>query len=148
MGFLYQQEEDEYQALHYYMESYRFNPTKIDVISWLGIHNVKNEAYEKAVEYFERASIIQPKEVKWRLMVASCYRRMNLFNQALDMYEAIHKEHPDNVECLRYLVTICKDLGKKEYYEYSKQLKTIEMRYGGNQGYNAYASMDTNPGAG
>jgi len=52
------------------------------------------------------------------------------------MYEAIHKDHPDNVECLRYLVTICKDLGKKEYYEYSKILKQIEMRYGGmNQAY-------------
>jgi len=47
------------------------------------------------------------------------------------MYESINREHPDNVECLRYLVTICKDLGKKEYYEYSKILKQIEMRYGG-----------------
>lgn len=102
------------------MESYRYNPYKIDVISWLGIHNVKNESYEKAVEYFERAAQVQPKEVKWRLMVASCYRRMNLFQQALDMYENIHRDHPDNIECLRYLVTICKDLGKKEYVEYSK----------------------------
>ena len=32
------------------------NPSKIDVISWLGIHNVKNEVYEKAVEFFERAA--------------------------------------------------------------------------------------------
>lgn len=117
------------------MESYRYNPYKIDVISWLGIHNVKNESYEKAVEFFERASQVQPKEVKWRLMVASCYRRMNLFQQALDMYENIHKDHPDNIECLRYLVTICKDLGKKEYVEYSKQLKQYEMRFGqANQG--------------
>jgi len=56
MGFLYQSEEDEYQALHFYLESYRYNPSKIDVISWLGIHNVKNEVYEKAVEFFERAA--------------------------------------------------------------------------------------------
>jgi len=56
MGFLYQSEEDELQALHFYQESYWFNPSKIDVISWLGIHNVKNEAYEKAVEFFERAA--------------------------------------------------------------------------------------------
>lgn len=126
MGYLYQMEGDEYQALHYYMESYRYNPSKIDVISWLGIHNVKGENYEKAVEFFERAALIQPKEVKWRLMVASCYRRMNMFQQALDLYEDINKKNPDNIECLRYLVTICKDLGKKEYYEYSKQLKKLE----------------------
>ena len=126
MGYLYQTEGDEYQALHYYSESYRFNPSKIDVISWLGIHNVKGENYEKAIEYFDKASLIQPKEVKWRLMVASWYRRMNLFQQALDLYEEINDQHPDNIECLRYLVNLCKDLGKKEYIEYSKQLKNLE----------------------
>ena len=136
MGYLYQTEGDEYQALHYYQESYRFNPSKIDVISWLGIQNVKGENYEKAAEYFERASVIQPKEVKWRLMVASCYRRMNMFQQALDLYEDINQKNPDNIECLRYLVTICKDLGKKEYYEYSKQLKKLER------------SADNRPGMG
>lgn len=61
------------------------------------------------------------------------------------MYETIHRDHPDNIECLRYLVTICKDLGKKEYYEYSKMLKQIEMRYGGmNQGYQN-PTYDANP---
>lgn len=160
MGSLYQNEGDEYQALHYYMESYRYNPSKIDVISWLGIHNVKGENYEKAVEYFEKAALIQPKEVKWRLMVASCYRRMNLFQQALELYEDINEKNPDNIECLRYLVTICKDLGKKEYYEYSKQLMKLErtqdqrpgmmtnQAYGGdyNMGLSNQPSMDQNYG--
>jgi len=152
MGYLYQTEGDEYQALHYYMESYRYNPSKIDVISWLGIHNVKGENYEKAVEFFERAAMIQPKEVKWKLMVASCYRRMNLFQQALELYEDINEKNPDNIECLRYLVTICKDLGKKEYYEYSKQLAKLErtqdrgpqmMQMPNNDAYDQY-NMDPN----
>ena len=30
---------------------------------------------EKAIGYFERASLMQPDEVKWRLMIASCYRQ-------------------------------------------------------------------------
>jgi intraflagellar transport protein 88 len=105
------------------MESYRYNPSKIEVISWLGIHNVKNEVYEKAVEFFERAAQIQPKEVKWRLMVASCFRRMNHFPQALEMYESINRDHPDNIECLRYLVTISKEMNKtKEQHDYLRQL--------------------------
>ena len=61
------------------------------------------------------------------------------------MYESINRDHPDNVECLRYLVTICKDLGKKEYYEYSKQLKQLEMRYGGMQNYGAPTGYDNAP---
>lgn len=41
-------------------------------------------------------------------MVTSCYRRMHNYQKALELYEQIHTEHPDNLECLRYLVAICK----------------------------------------
>lgn len=95
------------------MESYRYNPSKLDVISCLGMHHVKQDQYERAVLFFERAAQVQPKECKWRLMIASCYRRMSLFNDALKVYEEIHSEHPDNLECLRYLVQIRKELGLK-----------------------------------
>ena len=87
MGYLYQQEQDEFQAVHFYQESYRYNPAKIDVISCLGMHHAKNDMFEKAIIYFERAQQIQPKENKWSLMIASCFRRMNLFNEALKVYE-------------------------------------------------------------
>lgn len=77
-----------------------------------GIWYVKSKMYEKAIHFFERAAQMQPKEVKWRLMVTSCYRRMGNYQRALELYEKVHGEHPDNAECLRYLVTICKDLGQ------------------------------------
>lgn len=91
MGYLYQQEQDEFQAVHFYQESYRYNPAKIDVISCLGMHHAKNDMFEKAIIYFERAQQIQPKENKWSLMIASCFRRMNLFNEALKVYEEIYE---------------------------------------------------------
>ena len=56
MGYLYQQEQDEFQAVHFYQESYRYNPSKIDVISCLGMHHAKQDMFEKAIQYFERAS--------------------------------------------------------------------------------------------
>lgn len=37
-------------------------------------------------------------------MIASCYRRMNLFNEALKVYEDIHSLNSDNIDCLRGLV--------------------------------------------
>lgn len=46
-------------------------------------------------------------------MIASCYRRMNLLNEALQVYETIYAEQPDNVDCLRGLVQIRKELGMK-----------------------------------
>ena len=81
--------------------------------------------FEKAIIYFERASQIQPKEVKWQLMIASCFRRMNLFNEALKVYEDINSEYPDNIDCLRGLYQIRKELGMK-YQHFAEKLMVLE----------------------
>jgi len=127
IGNIYLKEEDEAQAFHYHQESYRYFPVNMNVISWLGAYFVKNEMYEKAVTYFERAAQIQPNEVKWKLMVASCHRRSGDYQLAFEIYRAIHTDYPENVECLRYLVHICDDLGKKDQvHEYVTKLRKAE----------------------
>jgi len=129
LGAIYAKEDDESQAFHYHLEAYRYFPVNMDVISWLGAYFVKNEVYEKAMQFFERAAQIQPNEVKWQLMVASCHRRIGAYPQAKALYEEIHKKYPDNAECLRYLVHICNDSGmKEEAVEYHKKLKRLEAR--------------------
>merc|ERR1711988_1020191 len=127
LGQIYSREEDEAQAFHYHLEAYRYYPVNMEVISWLGAYFVKNELYEKAMQFFERAAQIQPAEVKWKLMVASCHRRIQNFQQALQIYQDIHEEYPENVECLRYLVHICDDLGKKDQvHDYVVKLRKAE----------------------
>lgn len=69
----------------------------------LRIHHdsfVKSEMYEKAMTYFERAAEIQPKDVKWHLMVASCLRRLNSPERVEAAYREIHEKFPDNIEAL------------------------------------------------
>eukprot|EP00397_Hematodinium_sp_SG-2012_P008683 GEMP01008749.1.p1 GENE.GEMP01008749.1~~GEMP01008749.1.p1 ORF type:complete len:815 (+),score=195.88 GEMP01008749.1:33-2477(+) len=117
--------DDETQAFHYHLESYRYWPTEMNVITWLGIYYVKQEMYEAAVPFFARAAQIQPQEAKWLLMVASCYRRMGVYRPALKLYQEIHKQHPRDVECLRYLITICKEM-KEPHDEYAHQLRKLE----------------------
>lgn len=124
IGFLYSQLNDENQAFHYYMESYRHFPVSIESISWLGVFYVKSEMYEKACSFFERASQIQSNEPKWKIMVASCYRRMGNDNRAIDLYKRIHEEFPDNIDCLQYLVSHLKGTGQ-EYEHYSTLLKKL-----------------------
>ena len=58
-------------------------------------------------------------------MIASCYRRMNLFNDALRVYEDIQAEYPDNPDCLRGLVQIRKELGMK-YQHLQEKLMIID----------------------
>lgn len=89
---IHNKNEDETQAFHFYLESYRCYPTDMNVITWLGIYYVKQEMYEAAIPFFARASQIQPSEVKWLLMVASCYRRMGSYHPALKLYEEIHRK--------------------------------------------------------
>ncbi|XP_019507934.1 PREDICTED: intraflagellar transport protein 88 homolog isoform X8 [Hipposideros armiger] len=126
LGELYDSEGDKSQAFQYYYESYRYFPSNIDVIEWLGAYYIDTQFCEKAIQYFERASLIQPMQVKWQLMVASCFRRSGNYQKALDTYKDIHRKFPENVECLRFLVRLCTDIGLKEVQEYATKLKRLE----------------------
>ncbi|XP_008106195.1 intraflagellar transport protein 88 homolog isoform X2 [Anolis carolinensis] len=126
LGELYDNEGDKSQAFQYYFESYRYFPSNIEVIEWLGAYYIDTQFCEKAIHYFERAALIQPTQVKWQLMVASCYRRSGNYQKALDTYKMIHRKFPDNAECLRFLVRLCTDMGLKETQEYATKLKRVE----------------------
>ncbi|XP_068276175.1 intraflagellar transport protein 88 homolog isoform X2 [Nyctibius grandis] len=126
LGKLYDNEGDKSQAFHYYYESYRYFPSNIEVIEWLGAYYIDTQFCEKAIEYFERAALILPTQVKWQLMVASCYRRSGNYQKALEKYKVIHRKFPENVECLRFLVRLCTDMGLKEVQEYTTKLKKVE----------------------
>lgn len=65
----------------------------------MGAYYVECEVYEQAVQFFERAALIQPQEVKWQLMIASCYRRSGNYQQAFENYKKIHGKFSENVEC-------------------------------------------------
>lgn len=125
LGRVYNKRNDETNAFHYHKESYRYFPVDLDVISWLGVWYVKQEFYEQAITFFERAAEIQPAEVKWKLMIASCYRRMANFQHAVDLYEEIHRQYPENQECLRYLIIISKELNIK-YDHYQREFAKLE----------------------
>eukprot|EP01035_Chromulina_nebulosa_P017104 gene17104-22618_t len=124
LGQVYEKLDDENSACHWRSEAHRHYPVNLNDISWLGVWYVKREMYEQAIEYFNKASGIQPSEVKWNLMVASCYRRLGDFYKALDLYQQINEEHPDNIEALQYLEALCKDLGRP-HDEISKKLDKV-----------------------
>ncbi|CAB1432594.1 unnamed protein product [Pleuronectes platessa] len=126
LGELHDGDGDKSQAFQYYYESFRYFPSNIDVIEWLGAYYIETQFCEKAIQYFERATLIQPTQVKWQLMVASCYRRSGNYQKALETYKDIHHKFPENVECLRFLVRLCTDMGLNEVQEYATKLKKVE----------------------
>ncbi|ORY40383.1 TPR-like protein [Rhizoclosmatium globosum] len=134
LGDMFVKDGDKSQAFQYYSESYRYFPSNMEVIAWLGAYYVDCEVYEHAVQFFERATLIQPNEIRWHLMIASCYRRSGNYQQAFETYKRIHMRFPENVECLRFLVRICTDLGMKEAQEYVLKLAKAEKGKEGSGG--------------
>lgn len=124
LGQIYEKLQDDNAACHWHTEAHRHYPVNLNVTSWLGVWYVKREMYEQAIEYFERAAQVQPSEIKWPLMVTSCYRRLGDFYKALELYQKIHVAHPDNIEALQYLEALCKDLGRS-HDEYTKKLEKL-----------------------
>ncbi|XP_065906422.1 intraflagellar transport protein 88 homolog [Dysidea avara] len=125
LGDMYE-DSDKSQSFQYYLESYRYCPSNIEVISWLGAYYMDSQYADKAIQFFERASLIQPKEISWRLMIASCYRKTGNYPQAFQTYKQAHQIFPDNIECLKFLVRLCTDLGLKDAQEYIQKLKKAE----------------------
>ncbi|KAF0300600.1 Intraflagellar transport protein 88 [Amphibalanus amphitrite] len=126
LGGLLDSEGDKQAAYQYYFDSSRFYPANLEVIDWLGSYFIEHQVSEKAILYFERATLIQPAEVRWHLIIASCYRRAGNYQRALAKYKEIHVKFPDNIECLKFLVRICTDLGLKEAADYAVELKRAE----------------------
>ena len=130
---------------------FRYFPSNLEVIDWLGSYFIEMQVSEKAIGYFERAALMQPDDVRyinnplfvynflknlftlclffcdrWQLMIASCYRRSGNYHKALDTYKTIHRKFPENIECLKFLVKICSDMGLKEAMDYAQELKKAE----------------------
>lgn len=124
LGQVYEKMEDENTACHWQTEAHRHYPVNLNVISWLGVWYVKREMYDQAIEYFNKASVVQPGEVKWQLMVTSCYRRLGDLYRALELYQKIHEDHPENIESLQYLEALCKDLGRP-HEDYTRKLDKL-----------------------
>ncbi|XP_043580378.1 intraflagellar transport protein 88 homolog isoform X2 [Bombus pyrosoma] len=126
VGEMYDAGGDKQQAYQFYSDSYRFFPANFEVIDWLGSYFVSMQLAEKALVYFKKAVELAPDEPRWRLLVAACLRRIGQFHKAVLEYQDIHNKFPENIECLKFLVRLCSDLGLKEAQLYATELKRAE----------------------
>jgi len=74
-------------VFHQFLESHSVYKANVAVLSWLGVYFINHSLYENAIAVFHDAARIQPELAKWRLMIASCHRRMNCFDAAIRIYQ-------------------------------------------------------------
>ncbi|XP_047741162.1 intraflagellar transport protein 88 homolog [Hyalella azteca] len=127
LGQIFDGAGDKQQAYQYYFDSFRYFPSNLDVIDWLGSYFIELQYPEKAIEYFERAALMQPDDPKWQLMVAACHRRAGAYHKAFSTYKLVHMDFPENIECLKMLVRLSSDLGLAESGQYAMELKKAEQ---------------------
>ena len=117
----------------HYSDSYKLCKVNINIISWLGIWFINNSLYESAIAVFKDAALIQPLQIKWRLMIASCLRRMRSFHKAIAICkhildtDAARKDAEIAKKCLQYLVVICKQIGDPEMDKHQHALDELRL---------------------
>ena len=118
LGDMYAAVQDETNAYHHYSDSHSLLPTSVSVLSWLGVWCVKNEMWDEAVGYFESADAVEGAwDVKWRLMIASCWRRMGDRDKARRMYELVWRQDDGCVEAVKYLAHMAREDGREQEAE-------------------------------
>ncbi|KAL3107651.1 hypothetical protein niasHT_018849 [Heterodera trifolii] len=127
LAALYEAEGDRAQAFQCHYDSFRYFPPNIEVIRWLGNYYLYAQFAEKAVSYFEKAALMEPDNVEWHLLMATCHRRAGNFQRAFELYKETHRRFPNNFECLKFLVQLCKELRMStEQKEYSERLERLD----------------------
>ena len=139
LAALYHAMGDETNAYHHYADAFHLYPIEVSVLSWLGVWCVKNEMWDDALTYFEYADQAEGGgaggEVKWRLMMASCYRRMGEKEKARRMYERVHAQDEQCGEAVKYLVAMAKEEGREgEVERWTAVLRKMEKGGGGGGG--------------
>uniref|UniRef100_A0A7E4VAE4 TPR_REGION domain-containing protein n=1 Tax=Panagrellus redivivus TaxID=6233 RepID=A0A7E4VAE4_PANRE len=126
LGKVLDEEGDKAGAFTAYYNSHRMYPADIEIIGWMGAYYLDTQFPDKAVNYFQKAALLEPDNIKWQLLMASCQRRSGNFQKALELYKVIHRKFPTNMECLKFLVQLCRDLRMPEEKDYANKLKKIE----------------------
>ncbi|ELW47572.1 Intraflagellar transport protein 88 like protein, partial [Tupaia chinensis] len=119
LSFLYYLENDFAQASSYAdlaVNADRYNPS---ALTNKGNTVFANGDYEKAAEFYKEA-------LRNDSSCTEALYNIGNYQKALDTYKDIHRKFPENVECLRFLVRLCTDIGLKEVQEYATRLKRLE----------------------
>lgn len=140
------------ESLQYMLESQEQCPN-IDTLAMICTQYANDEKYGTAARYFMQAALLQPSEPKWMLMVASCHRRAQKYEQAMNVYEQVsvylgsvqvwytckvgeatlahimqvHERHPENREALKFLVQLAVEMqDETKRMKYESALTKVE----------------------
>jgi len=103
------------------------NPADIAVVDWLSGYLMNDKHVpDRAIIFYDHGRKLQPSDPKWGMAIGACHRKTGNYNQAVEVYQKLNKEFPENVQVLQQLVKLTQDIGSKDFQVYTEELKKLE----------------------
>ena len=112
---------------HFYYEAYlKACPNQAVAYSQLGLICMELGDYTHGIYHLQQAATMNPNEVDYLFYLAECYYASKKFEQAIEIYESIAKQDPDNLQNYFNLSHTYNKLNKRRLSKrYQKRIQKI-----------------------
>ena len=86
--------KNEKKYMHHFEDSFRYYPSNFDNLTVLGFLYFKEENYDKALQFFELASKVNPNAYTAEIHYAKCYYKLGKYRESLRVFKRIHEKYP------------------------------------------------------
>lgn len=112
------------------MQCYKYDPSDLDVIHWIASYLQEMGLPDKALSFYQKALALQPNESRWQMLMGAAYRRVGNYSNAIECFQKVYRDNPENVQALQNLVKLTSDLGMPEADVYREELAKLERTIG------------------
>ena len=81
---------------------------------------------DRAIIFYDHGRKLQPNEPKWGMAIGACHRKTGNYHLAIEAYQKINKDFPENLQALQQLVKLTQDIGSKDFKMYTEELRKLE----------------------
>lgn len=100
------------------------------MIHWIASYLQEMGLPDKALSFYQKALALQPNESRWQMLMGAAYRRVGNYSNAIECFQKVYRDNPENIQALQNLVKLTSDLGMPEADMYRDDLSKLERSIG------------------
>ncbi len=111
LAFVHAREGKYDEAFPYLLETIRLGSQEGSVMGLLGFCYQQKENFTSALQAFKSAQLTEPENLEWKVGEAYCYDSLGENTNALNLYESIVKQKPDEIQYALLLINLYQRTG-------------------------------------
>ena len=112
LAFVHAREGDYDKAFPYLLEVIKLGSQDGSVMGLLGYCYQQKENFTSALQAFKNAQLTEPENTEWKIGEAYCYDSLGENSKALNLYESIVKQKPDELQYTLLLINLYQRTGE------------------------------------